>query len=274
VKVTPLTGTIGALIEGVDVATIGDDEWAELHQTLLERRVVFLRDQDLTDDEHLAFAQRWGEVSVYPIVKLLGGDIRLEYIEDDPDKPPAADYWHTDVTWVEEPPKVAVLSGRVIPPAGGDTMWGDAVAVFASLSPAVQDALRPLDLHHRPGPEFAKAVEEKGGADLARQVDEAFGAGVEHPLVRRHPETGEEALFWGGPFIGGIVGLARDESDALLGLLQQRVNDPDHHVRWRWRANDLAIWDERATVHRALADHYPQHRLMRRCTVDGDRPTR
>jgi taurine dioxygenase len=256
------------------VATVDDAGWAALHQVLLERKVVFLRDQDLSDDQHLAFARRWGEVSVYPIVKLLGGDVRLEVIVDDADKPPAADYWHTDVTWIEEPPKVALLSGREIPPAGGDTLWCDMVATFAALSPTMQDLLRPLEVHHRPGPEFARRVEEKAGAEIARQVDEAFGAGVQHPLVRRHPETGEEALFWGGLFMGGIVGLAADESEALLGFLQERVGDAEHSVRWRWRPDDLAIWDERSTIHRALADHYPQRRVMRRCTVDGDRPSR
>ncbi len=273
-KVTPLTASIGALVEDVDVATIDDDGWAALHDVLLDRKVVFLHGQDLTDDQHLAFARRWGEVSVYPVVKLLGGDVRLEVIADDADKPPAADYWHTDVTWIEEPPKVAVLSAREIPAVGGDTLWCDTAAVFAALSPALQDVLRPLDVHHRPGPEFARRVEEKAGAELARQVEEAFGAGVRHPLVRRHPETDQEALFWGGLFMGGIIGMAQDESDALLGLLEPKVGDAEHTVRWHWQADDLAIWDERATVHRALADHYPQRRVVRRCTVDGDRPTR
>lgn len=273
-RVTPLTATIGGLVEGIDAATIGDDEWAELHRHLLERKVLFLRGQDLSDDEHLAFAERWGEVSLYPLIRLFGGDTRLEYIEDDADRPPAADYWHTDVTWIAEPPKVAVLSGRDIPPAGGDTLWCDMVATFAALSPTMQDVLRPLDAHHRPGPRFHQAVEEKAGPELAARVEEAFGAGVDHPLVRRHPETGEEAILWGGLFIGGIVGMDEDESRVVLDFLRSRIGDAEHSVRWKWRPDDLAIWDERSTVHRALADHYPQHRRMRRCTVDGDRPTR
>jgi taurine dioxygenase len=269
--VTPVNAVIGAVIDGVDLADLTDNQFAVIDQALLDHQVVFFHDQDLDDDQHQAFATRFGELSIFPVGKVLGSESRLQYIEDTADSPPDADGWHTDVTWIAEPPQVAVLSARVIPDVGGDTLWASLTAAFEALSPTMQSLCGGLTVRHHRGDEFDAAVGRFLDAGQMAKLAAAHPP-VEHPLVRTHPRTGRQALFVSGLFMDQIVGMSRAESDALLGFLTQHAQDPNFQVRWRWTANDLAVWDERCTNHRALSDHFPRHRVMRRVTVDGDRP--
>jgi taurine dioxygenase len=271
VTVRPCNGVIGAVVDRVDLAGLDDDEFAAVDQALLDHQVLFFHDQPMSDDEHLAFAARFGEPSIFPVSKLLGGDTRLQYIEDTEDSPPDADDWHTDVTWIEAPPQVAVLSGRVIPEVGGDTLWSSLTAAYEALSPTMQSVCAGLTVRHHRGEEFDDRVGRFLDDEQMRRLEEGYPA-VEHPLLRTHPRTGRTALFLSGLFMQEIVGMHRDESDALLGFLLRHGQNPNFQVRWRWQADDVAIWDERVTNHRALSDHYPQHRVMRRVTVDGERP--
>ena len=270
--IRPCNSVIGAEVGGVDLADLTEDEFAAVDQALLDHQVLFFRDQPLTDDQHLAFAARFGEPSIFPVAKVLGGDTRLQYIEDTADSPPDADGWHTDVTWIAEPPQLAVLSARVIPEVGGDTMWSSLTAAHDALSPTMRSVLAGLTVRHHRGRDFDERVGRFLDAEQMRRLDEAYPA-VEHPLLRTHPRTGATALFLAGQFMQEIVGMTPEESDALLGFLLRHGENPNFQVRWRWRADDLAVWDERVTNHRALSDHYPQHRVMRRVTVDGERPT-
>jgi taurine dioxygenase len=271
VGVRPLNGVIGAVVDGVDLAELTDEEFSVIDRALLDHQVVFFHDQDLDDDQHQAFASRFGELSIFPVGRVLGSESRLQYIEDTADSPPDADGWHTDVTWIAEPPQVAVLSARVVPEVGGDTLWASMTAAYEALSPTMRSLCAGLTVRHHRGDEFDAAVgrflDDEQMAKLA-----AAHPPVEHPLVRTHPRTGRQALFLSGLFMDQIVELSRAESDALLGFLTQHAADPNFQVRWTWTANDLAVWDERCTNHRALSDHYPQHRVMRRVTVDGERP--
>jgi taurine dioxygenase len=271
VVIQPVNAVIGAVVDGVDLAHLSDEEFAEIDQALLDHQVLFFHDQPLSDDEHLAFAARFGEPSIFPVSKLLGGDTRLQYIEDTAESPPDADDWHTDVTWIEEPPQIAVLSARTIPEVGGDTLWASLTAAYDALSPTMQSICAGLTVRHHRGREFDERVGRFLDADQMAALEAAHPA-VEHPLLRTHPRTGQTALFLSGLFMQEIVGMTPAESDALLGFLLGRVQDPNVQVRWRWQADDLAVWDERVTNHRALSDHYPQHRVMRRVTVDGERP--
>jgi taurine dioxygenase len=271
VTIRPCNRVIGAVVDGVDLADPTDEEFAAVDQALLDHQVLFFHDQALTDDEHLALAARFGEPSIFPVAKVLGGDTRLQYIEDTEDSPPDADDWHTDVTWIAEPPQVALLSARVIPEVGGDTLWSSLTAAYEALSPTMQAVCAGLTVRHHRGQDFDDRVGRFLDADQMRLLEESYPS-VEHPLLRTHPRNGRTALFLSGLFMQEIVGMTADESDALLGFLRRHGQNPNFQVRWRWRADDLAIWDERVTNHRALSDHYPQHRVMRRVTVDGERP--
>jgi taurine dioxygenase len=261
IDVEPVTASIGAVVTGADLGGDLDDALvAELRGALLTHHVLFFRDQPLDDDQHLALAGRFGEVNRSPYA-----DGFLEVLEDGPNSRPSADLWHTDMAFLERPPDIAVLSMRHAPPAGGDTLWANLFAVHDRLSPQLQEVVATMrqDVRRaRPVPWLAGG--EQGGVVYRPDPD---APGRTHPLVRTHPETGRKALFLCGQFVSGIVGLHPDESDAVLALLRGGLHDPNVQCRWRWRTDDVAIWDERCTNHRALSDHWPQRRVVRRCTV-------
>ncbi len=272
-----LTASIGAVVSGVDLRALDDATTSAIHAALLEREVLFIRDTGLTDDEHMALAARFGRPSVFPMMKVQGATVpTFQVIEDGPDSPPEADYWHTDVTWSAEPPKMAFLRATHVPEYGGDTLWGSMTAAYAALSPAMQAVLGGLAVHHD-NESFIAGTVRKLGAEkvaemgLAERLRREY-PGVDHPMIRTHPETGKRAILFGGHFMRHVVGMTPTESDAILGFVGRHIEQPRFHCRWSWRPGDLAIWDERSTVHRAVSDHYPQRREVRRCVVDGDRP--
>jgi taurine dioxygenase len=272
-SVRRLTGTIGAQIDGLNLAAALDDEtFAALHAAVTEHQVVFLRDQHLTDDQHEAVARPFGTPSIYPADKLMGGTRALHTIADSADSPPKADHWHTDISWLPKPPSHAFLSAMRIPEFGGDTMWASLFAAYDALSEPMREMCSKLSAMHAPSPEQLAAFRRSGkfGPDIAERIEAIFQP-VEHPLVRTHPVSGRQALFLSG-FMNRIVGLTAGESDMLLRYLNALLDDANLQVRWTWREGDFAIWDEASTNHRALSDHYPQDRAMRRCTVDGGRP--
>lgn len=269
-RVTPLNANIGALVEGVHLRDLDDAEFAALHEALLEHHVIFLRDQHLSEAEHAALAERWGTPMPNPVAKLHGSEKVLHSVEDTPDSPPAADGFHTDLTYWAEPPTLAILCGLDIPPVGGDTLWSSLYAIYDGLSDEMKRICESLRAWHTPSDHFIRASISVYGGETEQLIRDNLGGAI-MPLVRTHDETGRQALFLSS-FIDSIEGMHRGESDALLGYLFGLINNPNHTVRWRWQAGDVAIWDERCTNHRALSDHAPQYRLMRRCTVEGGRP--
>ena len=272
IAVSPLTGTIGAEVTGVDAAEpLPDQVAAELHRALSRHLVLFFRDQVLTDDEHVQFARAFGEPNVYPATRARGLDVPLEWIEDTPDSPPKADLWHTDAAFLRMPPDVGVINMIDVPPVGGDTLWVNLYAVYDALSEPMRNVVNGLaqDLH--PGPDMKAKLDLQFGPGVFERVADEF-SGSRHPLVRVHPVSGRPALFMCGAYVQGIAGMSPDESDALLGLLRMGLHDPNVQCRWRWRRHDLAVWDERCTNHRATGDHYPAHRLVRRCTTGAGLP--
>jgi taurine dioxygenase len=271
-EVIPLDGGFGAEIKGLDARRLDDVELAALRGAVVGHGVVFVRGQLLTDSEQLELARRFGSLSVYPVLRLAGEVRPLEFIEDTADDPPKADRWHSDLTWLPAPPMFAFLHMQVAPDVGGDTVWADTQGTYDSLSPAFAELLGDLRARHRVEPESFDRFEERFGGDVGARFRSEYAHGVEHPLVRRNPESGRCALFLGGYWMDGIVGFERAESDLLVDYLMDLATSPGHTLRWRWRVDDLAVWDERRTMHVALGDHYPRHRKVRRCTVDGEVP--
>lgn len=266
IEIVPLTRHIGAEIRGVDVRDLDDEGFARVHEALMDHLVIFFRDQDISDDEHIAFASRFGAPNIYPPNRARGVMVPLEWIEDTADSPPKADLWHTDVAFLPEPPDVAVLSMQDTPAAGGDTLWASLYAAYDSLSPVMQELLVPLQWDVHPGDDMRRKITAQFGADVFDRVEHEY-SGTEQPIVRVHPVTGRRALFLCGAYIRGIVGMTDAEAAALIPLLRHTVEDPNVQVRWKWRRHDLAVWDQRCTNHRATGDHFPAHRLVRRCTV-------
>jgi taurine dioxygenase len=280
VIVEPLTGSIGAELHGVDVRRpLADTAIADIRQALLRWRVVFLRDQHVSPGEFVAFGRCFGELT--PAHPLQGGldDDHPEILVLDSrdyalgigDRGNGTSYnnrWHTDVTFSSNPPLASILAAKEIPPVGGDTLWADLVAAYESLSPPIRQLVDPLVAVHDASRTFDRFQDEAGSANRARL---AALAPVRHPVVRVHPETDERGLFVNSVFTSHIEGLSRRESDAVLRLLYEHIATPEHVVRWRWRAGDIAFWDNRATSHYAAAD-YDGSRLMHRITLAGDRP--
>lgn len=268
---TRVTRDLGTVVTDVKLTDLSDAQFERVRDTLHERGVLFFPAQHLSTEEQVAFAERFGPVSPYPMTQMLGGTDQASFIEDTAEKPPSADDWHTDVTWIAQPPAYAVLAAIDVPEYGGDTMWSSLFAAFAALSPTMQALCDGLRVRHWPGPDFRDKVAQNAGDEIADRLVAAFPP-VEHPLIRRHPVTGRPALFVTSGFMDQVVGLHREESDALIGFLRAHAANPNFTVRWRWTAGDVAMWDEASTNHRALSDHFPQYRRMRRCTVDGPVP--
>lgn len=267
---TRLAGALGAELRGLDLRReLTDDEVLFVREAIAEHLVVFLRDQDLTDEQHLAFAQRFGRPSIYPIAAAAGSTKVLTFIEEDATKRSNADNWHTDMTFAPVPPALAFLSARVIPDFGGDTLWASLYALYDAQSPPMQTFCETLSVRHEPGDSFWAAARAALDAPQYESLRAEY-TDVTHPLVIEHPHTGRKALYVSGhAFMIDIPELDPAESRLLLDHFRHLLDDPNVAVRWRWQPNDLAIWDELATNHRALSDHHPRHRLMRRCTVDG-----
>jgi taurine dioxygenase len=270
-EVERVSATLGGRVHGLDLRRrLPDEVFAELQQALLEHQVLFFHDQPLDEGQHIALARRFGELTVYPVIKVLGGDQVLETIEDNADSPPKAEFWHTDIPWLAVPPKIGILNARHMPPVGGDTMWASLTAAYQRLSDPMKTSVESLVGHHDVDAFFFSQVEKALGPELVAKVRGKIEGGADHPLVTRHPETGARILYFSGVFFQSIVGLSEKESRMWIDFLWDHVDHPDLAVRWRWQVNDLAIWDERCTIHRALTDHYPERRIVRRCTVDAE----
>lgn len=270
IEIEPMLEDFGAIVHGVDFRD--PDATKILQDAVHTHGVIFLRDQRVSDEEHIESARRFGELGVYPLQAAAGQFKPLEFLEDGPDDPPKADGWHTDVTWVENPPVMAFLSMLDVPDKGGDTLWVDTAKAYETLSPVMQEIVLRLQIFHDIDEGNRQIFLRKWNQEIIDITKERYGMGTTHPLVRQHPVTGRRSLFLAGYFMRHVVGMTEAESEAMMAFLMRHATMPERSVRWRWRANDLAIWDERRTMHRALGDHFPRHRKVRRCTVLGEPP--
>jgi len=272
--IVPLSFRVGAEIRNVRLS--GDLPEATIdaiNQALLKHKVIFFRDQDhLDDSEQELFARRLGDLVPHPTQGAISGTASILNL-DSSRGGGRADQWHTDVTFVDAYPKFSVLRGAVIPPAGGDTIWSNTHAAYESLPEPLKLLADTLWAVHSNVYDYA-AVRPRATADERKHFEEVFTSTIyetEHPVVRVHPETGERILLLGN-FVQRIVGLSKSDSAKLYEVFQSYVTAPENTVRWRWRAGDVAIWDNRATQHYAVNDYGDQHRVVRRATVDGDVP--
>jgi alkyl sulfatase len=275
VRITRLSGEIGAEITGVDTAAPPSDEAVVLvRQALLDHKVVFLRDQRLDYAAQVAFARRLGDPTLgHPTLASPADQPLMEEI--DSHKGVRANHWHTDVTFVDRPPAFTLLRAVVIPPLGGDTLWANTVTAYQSLPEELRDLVDRLRIVHTNAYDYAAVDGRLERADPARAANQReFVSTVyetEHPAVRVHPETGERSLVVGA-FARTVAGFGPQPSRDLIRLLQDHITRPEHTVRWRWRVGDLAIWDNRATQHYAIFDYGNAHRRGERVTVAGPVP--
>jgi alpha-ketoglutarate-dependent taurine dioxygenase len=270
-----LAGNIGAEITGVDVgAPLADETVAGIRTALLRHKVVFLRGQHLDYARQVEFAMRLGPVTLgHPTFASPAARPLLEEI--DSHQGGRANFWHTDVTFVDRPPAFTLLHAVVVPPVGGDTLWANTVTAYQSLPGELRDLADRLRVLHTNEHDYAVAYArgERVDAALAAAQQEFVSTVYEtvHPAVRVHPETDERSLLLGG-FARAVRGFGPGASRDLIRLLQDYVTRPEHTVRWHWRQGDLAIWDNRATQHYAIYDYGHAHRRGERVTVAGPVP--
>jgi taurine dioxygenase len=280
-EVLPLTCAIGAEVRGVGLgeASRSPALMAELRALLLEHRVLFFRDQDISRAEHVAFARHFGELEDHPVAGSDPDHPGLVRIYKSPDTPNDRyeNSWHTDATWRESPPFGCVLRCVECPPVGGDTMWANMVLAYARLPDDVKARIADLRARHSIEATFGAAMPIEKRLALKAQYPDA-----EHPVVRTHPETGERVLFVNGFtthftnfHTAANVRYGQDFTHAgpqLLQYLQMQAFVPEYQVRWRWSPNSVAMWDNRSTQHYAVMDYPPSHRKMERAGIRGDRP--
>ena len=280
IAVDQLTCTIGAELGNVSLAAAAEDDGliAEIRALLLRHRVLFFRDQDISRAAHVAFARRFGELESHPVVGSDPEHPGLVRIYKSPDKPNDRyeNAWHTDATWREAPPFGCVLRCVECPPVGGDTAWANMVEAYARLPEDIKARIAPLRARHSIEASFGAAMPIEKRLALKAQFPDA-----EHPVVRTHPETGEKVLFvnafathFTNFHTAANVRFGQDAvpgASQLLNYLISQANIPEYQVRFRWRKNSVAFWDNRSTQHYAVMDYPPCHRKMERAGIVGER---
>ncbi|OON39299.1 taurine dioxygenase [Izhakiella australiensis] len=272
--IVPLGPYIGAEIGNLDLSQpLSDSQFEQLYHALLRHQVVFLRNQPVTPPQQRALAIRFGDLHIHPVYPHAEGVEEIIVLDTHQDNPPDNDNWHTDVTFIDTPPAVALLTSKLLPESGGDTLWASGIAAWEALSDPFKNLLTGLQAEHDFTKSFPEFKYRKSAEEHARWKQAvAKNPPVVHPVVRTHPVSGRKALFVNEGFTTRILGVSEKESAALLGFLFAHTTKPEFQVRWRWQQNDMAIWDNRVTQHYANADYYPARRVMNRATVLGDKP--
>ena len=271
IEVRPVAGSLGAEIHGVNVAApLGDAVTSEIRQALLDHLVIFFRDQKLTPHEQLAFASRFGTPMEYPQLKglpecpMITPVLKLAH-----ERVNFGGVWHSDTTYLTQPPMASMLYAVEIPPYGGDTIFANQYAAYETLSEGLRTVLDGLT-----------GVNTSTKADASRTREERLkSAGVEmkaltgeHPVVRTHPETGRRALFVNIGHTSHFKGWTQEESRPLLDFLFQHQVKPEFTCRFQWQPGSIAFWDNRCAQHNAVNDYAGFRRLMHRVTLAGETP--
>jgi taurine dioxygenase len=278
--VTPLSATIGSCVRDVDLRHPQPDVVAAIRAALVDRKVLFFPGQRLDPAELVALGRAFGEVTpAHPVMPGLADHPEVLEVDATRSRNDARyrdeyenDTWHADVTFMATPPLGSLLQAKVVPPAGGDTLFADLQTAYDTLSDPIRKLVDELVAVHDGRAEFARflASNPDGGMWDGERFTELIP--VEHPVVRTHPESGRRGLFVNPTFTSHVVGLSGAESRAVLDLLYGHATSHEHLVRWKWSEGDIAFWDNRSTLHYPVRDYGAQPRLMHRVTIRGDRP--
>lgn len=261
--VKPYTPHLGADVNDVRLDEFDDELVKLLHDAWMDWKVLFFHDQDITSEQHLAFALQYGEIDKHPYLDA-DGDMA---VLDNPESPTSPSPWHSDATFRERPPYGSLLIARVLPPVGGDTCFGNMERVYEHLTDEVKDLIDGRTATHSVAISFAKHLK---GEALEAEL-ERFPL-QHHPIVRTHPVTGRKSLYVSRSFTECIDDMEPEESQRLLNHLTCETHRPEHQMRFRWQVNSLAMWDNRCTQHAPVYDYGPHRRRVERFTLAGDRP--
>jgi len=272
--IRPTAGALGADIGGVDLSqSLSDDIIAEIRQALLDHLVIFFRDQDITPDQHMDFAKRFGDIVEYPLVKGLEGYPQImTVVKLEHEKHNFGGLWHTDTTYLEKPPLGSILVARELPPYGGDTEFANMYMAYDTLSEGMKKLLDPLQGVSVSNLPRVKQTRQARVDDSSKVKTDTVLTAIQ-PVIRTHPETGKKLLFVNGAHTIRFEGMSDEESAPLLKYLFEHQTRAEFTCRFRWAPGSIAFWDNRSTQHNPINDYQGFKRVMHRITLAGDKPS-
>ncbi len=278
ITVSPIAGSMGAEIQGVDLTALEDEVFDELYDAWLRHHVVVLRDQEITPDQQLAFALRFGEIHYHPYMKGMDDHPEILEISKEPgDQYTFGSSWHTDQMFNPQPAKATMLYAKETPSCGGDTIFANMHLAYDALSDGMQDMLADVKSwcsgdKFKQGGRSQRKDRYAGNAQMLAKLRDPGNLQTEsaHPLFRTHPETGRKALYMGN-HVKSLHEFDEAEAEPILDYLRAYSVRPEFTCRVGWRPGTLTIWDNRSVQHFAVAD-YNERRRMHRITIAGDTP--
>lgn len=272
--IRPTAGALGADIGGGDLSqSLSDDIIAEIRQALLDHLVIFFRDQDITPDQHMDFAKRFGDIVEYPLVKGLEGYPQImTVVKLEHEKHNFGGLWHTDTTYLEKPPLGSILVARELPPYGGDTEFANMYMAYDTLSEGMKKLLDPLQGVSVSNLPRVKQTRQARVDDSSKVKTDTVLTAIQ-PVIRTHPETGKKLLFVNGAHTIRFEGMSDEESAPLLKYLFEHQTRAEFTCRFRWAPGSIAFWDNRSTQHNPINDYQGFKRVMHRITLAGDKPS-
>lgn len=268
--VTPVGSTLGAELSGVELRQdLPKEVFAEIYQALLDYKVIFFRNQPLDASQHIAFAQRFGELEIHPFIPPNPEYPALCRFEKSEEVGGYENLWHHDVTWRERPSKFAILHAVSVPRTGGDTLFSDMYAAYGGLDDAWKAGIADMVMVHDYMRAFGGTVPEEKTAEIRARFPRP-----EHPAVGTHEETRRRYLYVTRVFIDHVKGMTSEESQPIIDHLARQAEHPEYQCRFHWSQDAVAVWDNRAVQHYAASDYWPDVRIMERASVIGERPRR
>ena len=270
IKIQKYSPNLGAIITGVDLSKeINEDQFKDIHKAFLDNQVLFFQNQnEILPEVHLKLGKLFGELHVHPAAPAMTGYPEIFEIHAHKNSKVAnGEFWHSDVSCDIEPPLGTMLQLHILPETGGDTMFSDMYSAYNELSDKYKSLLDGLIAIHESEHLYSGRYEDRGV-----NKDNIKTPVANHPLIRTHPITGKKAIYVNRTFTTGIEGMNKNESSSILEFLFEHCEHVNFQIRYRWNKNDMAFWDNRCTMHRAIWDYWPNERKGRRVTIKGDKP--
>ena len=267
-KIIKEDSVLGATIDEIDLKEpLTTKEVGFIKQSLAEHEVIFFRDQDISPEQHKAFALNFGELQSHPVYPTVEGFPEITILENDKDNPSKIEEWHSDMTFRKIPPLGSILLGKIIPKDRGDTLFSSLSAAFEGLPNEMKKSLENMQAIHSFEYGFKESLEEPYGREKLKQalID---NPPVEHPVIRTHPVTGKKLIYVNSLFTSNIKSLNTAESRELLSFLYKHIRKGEYQCRFRWETNSIAFWDNRSVIHKPDNNYWPQLRRMERITID------
>ena len=263
-RVEKVTGGCGAYLRDVDLGNLSDAEFGEVQKALWQHGVIFFRDQDLSPEQHIAFAERWAAIDINRFFTAVEGYPKIAAVyTPSTAKAVIGGSWHTDHSYDAAPAAASILVARKVPPFGGDTCFASMTAAARALSPGLRKMLEGMKAWHSDASFRGSTLEGIDDAEVSSTVLQ--------PVILKHPESGAAALYVNGDFTTHFEGWSAEESAPLLGYLYRFATQPAFQCRFSWEEGSVAIWDNRLVQHFAVADYSGEERLMHRITIEGSK---